>query len=134
RNPVSLARLVMTKSPHVLLIGDGAEEFATAMGVERVPNEWFDTPARRRAWERMRREQGGTAQLPRRPHDGYGTVGCVARDRQGRLAAATSTGGLTRKKWGRGGDTPALRARKRAPGSRALGGARPGQRAIRDAG
>jgi beta-aspartyl-peptidase (threonine type) len=133
KNPVSLARLVMTKTAHVLLMGDGAEEFATAMGVERVPNEWFDTAARRRAWERMRREQGGTAQVPRRPRDGHGTVGCVARDRQGRLAAATSTGGLTGKKWGRVGDTPVLGAGNWADGTAAVSGTGTGEEFIRHA-
>jgi beta-aspartyl-peptidase (threonine type) len=133
RNPVSLARLVMTKTPHVLLMGDGAEEFATAMAVERVPNEWFDTEARRRAWERMRREQGGTAQARHRPRDGYGTVGCVARDRQGRLAAATSTGGLTGKKWGRVGDTPVLGAGNWADGCAAVSGTGTGEEFIRHA-
>jgi beta-aspartyl-peptidase (threonine type) len=133
RHPVSLARLVMTKTPHVLLMGDGAEEFATAMGVERVPNEWFDTEARRRAWERWRREQGGTAQQPRRARDGYGTVGCVARDRQGRLAAATSTGGLTGKKWGRVGDTPVLGAGNWADGWAAVSGTGTGEEFIRHA-
>jgi beta-aspartyl-peptidase (threonine type) len=133
RNPVSLARLVMTKTPHVLLMGDGAEEFATAMGVERVPNEWFDTDARRHAWQRWRRAQGGTAQVPRRPRDSYGTVGCVARDRQGRLAAATSTGGLTGKKWGRVGDTPVLGAGNWADGWAAVSGTGIGEEFIRHA-
>lgn len=98
RNPVSLARLVMLRTRHVLLIGDGAEEFATEMKVERVENRWFDTPARYKMWREAVEATGS------------GTVGCVARDRAGNLAAATSTGGLTNKKYGRVGDSPILGA------------------------
>ncbi|HUO87201.1 MAG TPA: isoaspartyl peptidase/L-asparaginase [Thermoanaerobaculia bacterium] len=100
RHPVTLARLVMIETPHVLLVGDGAEEFATQQGVERVENRWFDTAARREAWERSRP----------RPDDDRDTVGAVARDRDGHLAAATSTGGTSNKRWGRVGDVPILGA------------------------
>lgn len=98
RHPVSLARLVMLRTKHVLLVGDGAEEFATEMGVERVENSWFDTPHRYEMWRKAVEATGS------------GTVGCVARDRQGNLAAATSTGGLTNKKYGRVGDSPVIGA------------------------
>lgn len=110
KNPISLARLVMTETSHVLLVGDGAEQFADEMTsrsrIERVSNEYFDTESARREWldavERAKRKQ---AALEHR-----GTVGCVALDQQGNLAAATSTGGMTNKKWGRVGDTPILGA------------------------
>jgi len=113
RHPITLARRVMTDTPHVLLMGDGAEDFATAAGVERVPNEWFDTEPRRRMLEEVLRERarGGTAAAPRAPTAAvYGTVGCVVRDKNGRLAAATSTGGLTGKRFGRVGDSPIVGA------------------------
>lgn len=93
KNPISLARLVSQKTKHVMLAGEGAEAFATSMGVERVPNSYFSTEARQ----------------SRRPHS-KGTVGCVALDTAGDLAAATSTGGLTGKKWGRVGDSPIIGA------------------------
>ncbi len=98
RHPILLARLVMERTPHVLLAGEGAERFADVAGVERVENAWFDTEERRRAWEEFRAENAAAE-----PH---GTVGAVARDRTGHLAAATSTGGMTGKRWGRVGDTP----------------------------
>lgn len=97
KNPVQLARLVKEKTRHVLLMGDGAEAFAGEMKVERVPNEYFSTERRRKAWEKKRAYSKGT-------------VGCVALDRNGNLAAATSTGGLTNKKWGRVGDSPIVGA------------------------
>jgi beta-aspartyl-peptidase (threonine type) len=100
RHPITRARLVMTETPHVLLVGEGAERFADQMEVERVENSWFATPDRRAAWERLRAEQG----------DDRDTVGAVARDVHGHLAAATSTGGTTNKRWGRVGDVPILGA------------------------
>lgn len=111
RNPVSLARLVMEKTRHVLLMGDGAEQFADAQGVERVDNKWFDTEHRRRALEEVLQERARSGALVApTPTRTYGTVGCVVRDGQGRLAAATSTGGMTGKRWGRVGDTPLIGA------------------------
>lgn len=95
KNPISLARLVMTQTRHVLLAGEGAEQFAGEQKVERVENSYFSTPARRRDWEKAYSK---------------GTVGCVALDKEGNLAAATSTGGLTGKKWGRVGDSPVIGA------------------------
>lgn len=104
RNPVTLARLVMEKSPHVLLSGDGAERFAREAGAERVRRSYFYTQERYEQWvEEVRRQRrSGSA--------GYGTVGAVARDRYGNLAAATSTGGLTNKHFGRVGDVPIIGA------------------------
>jgi beta-aspartyl-peptidase (threonine type) len=115
RNPISLARRVMEQTRHILLMGDGAEQFADAQQVERVPNTWFDTDARRRALDEVLKERAGkgaSASLarPSDPRSTYGTVGCVVRDANGDLAAATSTGGLTGKRWGRVGDTPLVGA------------------------
>ncbi len=110
KNPVSLARLVMEKTKHVLLIGDGAETFADEMKVERVDPKWFATQARYKQWRKVVDEE---AQRPQRGAEGaekHGTVGAVARDSHGNLAAATSTGGLTNKKFGRVGDTPIIGA------------------------
>lgn len=103
RNPVRLARRVMEATPHILLVGPGAEAFAAREGLETVDNGWFTTPRRREALdELLARETPAAA--------GGGTVGAVALDREGHLAAATSTGGLTGKLPGRVGDTPLIGA------------------------
>src|SRR5438309_3804439 len=88
KNPISLARLVMDRTKHILLIRDGAEEFAQKMGLEIVPNSYFDTPNRKKQFEEERQ-----AKNPE-PAEGGGTVGCVCLDQKGNLAAATSTGGM----------------------------------------
>jgi L-asparaginase / beta-aspartyl-peptidase len=106
RNPVDLARLVMDKSPHVMLVGSGAEEFARSLGIELVSNEYFRTPARQRQLERNLR--GAVAR--ENELEAFGTVGAVALDSAGNLAAATSTGGMTGKRWGRVGDSPIIGA------------------------
>ncbi len=107
KNPIDLARLVMDKSPHVLLVGDGAEEFALEQGVVLVPRGYFRTRARESELEEARKAEAarGTAGF-----GSMGTVGAVALDRSGNLAAATSTGGLTNKHRGRVGDTPLIGA------------------------
>lgn len=109
RHPVSLARRVMEDSPHVFLRGVGADEFSVEQGLEQVENSWFETPERRRQLEEMRaREAEGLS-----AYDvdlKYGTVGAVALDQHGNVAAATSTGGLTGKRWGRIGDSPIIGA------------------------
>jgi beta-aspartyl-peptidase (threonine type) len=122
RNPIRLARAVMEHSPHVMLAGAGAEAFAdTRPELERVPNSWFDTEHRRRALEKAQREeaeqgntQPGDKQALRPLEDDapkyFGTVGAVALDQHGHIAAATSTGGMTNKKWGRVGDAPIIGA------------------------
>jgi beta-aspartyl-peptidase (threonine type) len=122
KNPVSLARLVMLKTPHVLLAGDGAEEFATLQSVTRVPNDSFITPRRRKMLDDHLKEQAGKpaasapssipvdALAPSNPQHRFGTVGCVVRDSKGNLAAATSTGGMTGKRFGRIGDSPLIGA------------------------
>ncbi len=107
RHPVSLARLVMERTPHVLLAGEGAERFADAAGVERVENAWFDTPRRRAALERFLEQRD---EQDAGPDAARGTVGCVALDLHGHLAAATSTGGMTGKRFGRVGDSPVIGA------------------------
>ena len=106
RHPINLARKVMEDSPHVMLYGAGAEEFASSRGFEFVPNEFFITPQRKQQLERVL--QGRTQ--PRNELSGLGTVGAVAIDSSGNLAAATSTGGMTNKRWGRIGDAPIIGA------------------------
>ena len=115
RNPIKLARAVMEHSPHVMLAGDGAEAFADSRPeIERVSNDWFTTDHRRRALEKAKREEAAK-QTQARTHaqeaaSYFGTVGAVALDRHGHIAAATSTGGMTNKKWGRIGDAPVIGA------------------------
>ncbi len=110
RNPILLARAVMERSPHVMLTGAGAEAFAASVGIELVDPAYFRTEQRWQQLERAREaEQRPTTQhLAREIY--FGTVGAVARDRAGRLAAATSTGGMTNKRWGRVGDAPIIGA------------------------
>jgi beta-aspartyl-peptidase (threonine type) len=107
RHPVTLARLVMEKSPHVLLSGSGAEDFALQQGVALVPRSWFWTERR---WQQLQRFRANPKIAATNVAYRYGTVGAVARDAQGRLAAATSTGGMTGKRWGRIGDAPLIGA------------------------
>lgn len=112
RNPIRLARAVMERSPHVMLAGAGAEAFAdTQKDIERVPNSWFDTPNRRQQLEKAQREERARrAALETDGRRYYGTVGAVALDREGHIAAGTSTGGMTNKRWGRVGDAPIIGA------------------------
>lgn len=105
KNPVSLARAVMEHSPHVFLSREGADQFSREHDLEQVGPEWFATPERRRQLDMMRRsDHYFDAELK------YGTVGAVAVDQEGHVAAATSTGGLTGKRWARIGDTPIIGA------------------------
>lgn len=105
KSPIELARLVMERSPHVMLAGPGAEEFALEQGMVPVPNSYFATERRRLELERMLRGELDTGR-----ESLMGTVGAVARDANGNLAAATSTGGMTGKRWGRVGDSPIIGA------------------------
>jgi len=107
KNPIALARIVMEKSRHVLLVGGGAEEFALEEGFTLVPNRYFRTPERQ---EQLEFEQRGARVSDLVPPAATGTVGAVARDALGNLAAATSTGGLTNKRPGRVGDSPIIGA------------------------
>jgi len=109
KNPIDLARLVMEKSPHVLLVADGAEDFALEQGVTLVPRSYFRVELRERELEEARRHPESAALL-NASAGSMGTVGAVALDRAGNLAAATSTGGLTNKLPGRVGDSPLIGA------------------------
>lgn len=106
RNPVSAARAVMDHSPHVLLCGTGADEFAKKFGMDLVESDYFRTEHRMAAWQRARRRAAESSPA----NDHLGTVGCVALDQNGNLAAATSTGGITLKRFGRVGDSPLIGA------------------------
>ena len=127
RHPISLARTVMDESPHVMLQGEGAETFASEQGLEIVPPSFFFTERR---WASMERVLGRLGlEIPARPEGApepepvdhgalerdalehrFGTVGVVALDQNGNIAAGTSTGGMTAKRWGRVGDSPILGA------------------------
>ncbi|MDE3058496.1 MAG: isoaspartyl peptidase/L-asparaginase [Bacteroidota bacterium] len=98
-HPISLARLVMEKTPHVLLAYDGAEKFAQSVGVALVPSTYFDTPERLKQLHEMQKKI---------KEGNHGTVGCVVLDEYGNLAAGTSTGGMTNKMPGRIGDSPLI--------------------------
>ncbi len=105
RNPILLARRVMEHSPHVFLAGPGAQAFARDQGIEFAPDSWFHTDSRREQWEELRRSnRAASGPLV------IGTVGAVALDSSGHLAAGTSTGGMTGKRWGRLGDSPVIGA------------------------
>ena len=106
RHPVSLARAVKDHSPHVLLRGRGADQFSRDQGLEHVDNEWFATAERLRQLDMMMKTKGDHFDVDLK----YGTVGAVALDSGGHVAAGTSTGGLTGKRWGRIGDTPIIGA------------------------
>ena len=126
RHPIAAARAVMERSPHVMLIGEGADTFAASVGLEQVAPAFFFTERRWRGLEAELRRQN--LPIPERPAGApgamadnalaapplnerkFGTVGAVALDSQGRLAAGTSTGGMTAKRWGRVGDVPVLGA------------------------
>jgi L-asparaginase / beta-aspartyl-peptidase len=104
RAPITLARRLMEHGPHVFLSGEAADRFATAAGIDQVPNDFFILPERRRQLEEAL--AAGHAADPIK----YGTVGAVAVDVAGNVAAATSTGGITAKRWGRVGDSPLIGA------------------------
>ena len=107
KNPIELARTVMEQSEYVMLSGAGAEEFALSRGVALVPRSYFHTPER---WRQLERFRGGDTGLSALTISHVGTVGAVARDHDGRLAAATSTGGMTGKRYNRIGDSPVIGA------------------------
>ena len=112
RNPVKLARAVMEHSSHVMMIGAGAERFAdTQAQIERVANHWFDTDTRRAQLDlEQARERAAATDADNLRGKYFGTVGAVALDTHGNLAAATSTGGMTNKRYGRVGDSPLIGA------------------------
>lgn len=108
KNPVSLSRVVMEKSGHVFLLGSQAEEFAKLHNVAFESPEYFHDDFRYKQWQEVKDEE--TYQLDHAKDKKFGTVGAVAMDQHGNLAAATSTGGMTNKRWGRVGDSPIIGA------------------------
>lgn len=131
RHPIAAARAVMERSPHVMLIGEGADSFSASVGLEQVDPSFFFTerrwsqlqsalrerglpipeqPAGTPAQDRLDVSQPRAEAVPPLDERKFGTVGAVALDRQGRLAAGTSTGGMTAKRWGRVGDVPVIGA------------------------
>jgi beta-aspartyl-peptidase (threonine type) len=111
RNPVLLARKVMTDSAHVMLMGEGAETFARQQGIAFEDDAYFYTDYR---WQQLQKAKASDRPdatfLSETPDQWFSTVGAVALDRDGNLAAATSTGGMTNKQWGRVGDSPIIGA------------------------
>lgn len=121
KNPIKLARAVMEKSPHVMMIGEGAEKFASEMKLEIVPEKYFWTESRWNSLQKIIQEEKAkeekaktelkpVSSLRDLPENRFGTVGAVALDKNGDLAAGTSTGGMTYKKYGRVGDVPVIGA------------------------
>jgi beta-aspartyl-peptidase (threonine type) len=105
KNPIMLARLIMEKSPHVMMIGEGAEEFGKENGIEMVDPGYFITKERWEQYQKMLKRQE-----EKKKAEKHGTVGAVALDKNGNLAAGTSTGGMMMKKFGRVGDSPIIGA------------------------
>ncbi len=116
KNPITLARKVMTESRHVFFVGEGAKAFADEMGVEKVEPDYFFTQRRwdalQKVLAREKEAEKDVAALEERAGaaEKYGTVGCVVLDKAGNLAAGTSTGGMTNKRFGRVGDVPVIGA------------------------
>jgi beta-aspartyl-peptidase (threonine type) len=121
KHPIALARLVMERSGHVLLAGDGAEAFAKEQGMALVPRSYFFT---QRRWDELQRAKAAAKV--------HGTVGAVALEQAGRLAAGTSTGGLTNKRWGRIGDSPIIGSGTYASASCAVSGTGVGEYFMRN--
>jgi L-asparaginase / beta-aspartyl-peptidase len=107
KNPILLARAVMEKSPHVMLAGDGAEQFAKSIGMPLVDPKYFYTEER---WQQLQQELKKEEAKEKSTSSPHGTVGAVALDSAGHLAAGTSTGGMTNKRYGRIGDSPVIGA------------------------
>jgi isoaspartyl peptidase/L-asparaginase-like protein (Ntn-hydrolase superfamily) len=129
RNPIQAARAVMERTPHVMLTGPGAELFAREAGIALAPQWYFFTPERQAALERVQAAKRASAQASER--DRHGTVGAVALDAAGRLAAATSTGGYSDKRPGRVGDSPIVGAGNYADGRVAVSGTGHGESFIK---
>lgn len=111
RNPITLARHVMTDTRHVFLQSVGADKFAESIGLELAPPEYFITDEQRAAWKKWQAREAEKKKGAQIVHPKYlGTVGCVVIDAQGNIAAGTSTGGLMGKRWGRVGDSPVIGA------------------------
>ncbi len=122
KNPIDLALAVMKDSPHVMLYGEGAEEFAKQQGFEWVENAYFFTERRYKSIKKVKKKEEAKRNKKIAYHISenfedpfindtkFGTVGCVALDKDGNLAAGTSTGGMTNKRWNRIGDSPVIGA------------------------
>lgn len=117
KNPISLARAVMERSPHVMMSGEGAEKFAAEQKIELVDPKYFFTQPRWDALQKILKEEKeaeekktSSAEPQEKPEGRFGTVGAIALDKDGNLAAGTSTGGMTNKKFGRIGDSPIIGA------------------------
>jgi L-asparaginase / beta-aspartyl-peptidase len=110
KNPVLLAHAVMTKSPHVMMAGDGAEAFAKTVNIEFADNAYFHTEHRYQQWLDIKGTENYQLDHTAKSENKMGTVGAVALDKDGNIAAATSTGGMTNKKFGRVGDSPIIGA------------------------
>lgn len=119
KNPITLARAVMEKSPHVMMVGDGAEKFALMQKIELVDEKYFWTQHRWDSLQKVLKEEADKEKKPgavsqmqasREPENRFGTVGAVALDKNGDIAAGTSTGGMTNKRYGRVGDAPIIGA------------------------
>ncbi len=111
RHPILAARAVMQNSPHVMLVGQGAEQFARIQELEFMPEDWFITKFRAEQLQRIQASESADAGIEDFYRDGwFSTVGAVALDRDGNIAAGTSTGGMSNKKWGRVGDSPIIGA------------------------
>ena len=114
KNPIKLARAVMEKSPHVMMISEGAEEFAKQQGITLVDEKYFWTKERWDSLQKILAEEKaktvGKRVVAQEPYNKFGTVGAVALDKNGNLAAGTSTGGMTNKRYGRVGDAPIIGA------------------------
>ena len=123
KNPITLARAVMERSPHVMLYGEGAEEFAKEQGIELVDAKYFFTQPRYDALQKILKQESEKEKKEKSdkvssvdtpfaelPENKFGTVGAIALDKDGNLAAGTSTGGMTNKRWGRIGDSPIIGA------------------------
>lgn len=110
RHPITLARYVMTSSPHAMLSGEGAHDFAVDMNLELVSDTFFKTSSKVRRVREIKMREKESGYVPERADWKYGTVGAVALDKSGQIAAGTSTGGMSNKRWGRIGDSPIIGA------------------------
>ena len=114
KNPIIAARAVMEKSKHVMMVGKGAETFASEQGIETVEAAYFSTKRRRKSLENAKKKATETSFIEEMPSEEndykFGTVGCAVLDKNGNLAAGTSTGGMTNKRWNRIGDSPIIGA------------------------
>jgi beta-aspartyl-peptidase (threonine type) len=108
KNPILAARLVMDNSPHVMMIGKGAEQFAVSKNIETVDPEYFKTEQRKEQLQKVLEAEQGKGSVDKLLDYKFGTVGAVALDKNGNLAAGTSTGGMVNKKFGRVGDAPII--------------------------